>query len=83
MILKKVCHFLDKQNENYKVVKYWHYKEEDYQHELNRSKFVIWLGCHESQGFALQSALAKNIPILCWSVKYLKQEWVALGPMKM
>ena len=33
------------------------------------------MGRHESQGFALQSALAKDIPILVWSTRLRSQEW--------
>ncbi len=43
---------------------YGSYKDEEYQNALQKTKFVIWLGSHESQGFAFQECLARNIPIL-------------------
>lgn len=52
------------------------YNEEDYLNFLKtRAKFGIWLGSHESQGFALQEALACNIPLLVWNATSMSQEY--------
>jgi len=51
------------------------YNETDYLDYLHQSKFGIWLGCHESQGFALQEALSCNVPLFVWSVKSMNQEY--------
>ena len=32
------------------------------------------MGCHESQGFALEEALSCNVPLLVWNVKLRIQE---------
>ncbi len=40
------------------------YNEEDYLRELQSVKFGIWIGTHESQGFALQEALSCNVPLV-------------------
>lgn len=72
--LKFVREFLDSKGVKYDTIKYGSYNEGDYQKKLNRCKYVVWLGCHESQGFALESVLAKNIPMLVWSVKLRKQQ---------
>lgn len=50
------------------------YNETDYINCLHNAKFGIWLDAHESQGFALQEALACNVPLLVWSVTALNQE---------
>ncbi len=73
--LQQICEFFEKKKVTYKIIKYGSYIESDYQKLLDRSQYVFWLGCHESQGFALQAALAKNIPVLVWSVQKLSQEW--------
>lgn len=73
--LERVTQFFEKKQINYKIIKYGEYKEEDYRASLGRSRCVVWLGCHESQGFALQAALAKNVPVLVWSVEKMSQEW--------
>lgn len=67
--------FLDKKSDKYDLIKYGSYKENDYQNKLNNCKFVIWLGAHESQGFALQSVMCKNIPLLVWGVKLRSQQY--------
>jgi len=42
---------------------------------LQNSKFGIWLGRHESQGFALEEALSCNVPLLVWNVTSMNQEY--------
>ncbi len=59
----------------YKKIEYGKYQESDYIKILQRAKYAIWVGEHESQGFALQEALAMNVPILVWSTTLLSQEW--------
>ena len=72
--LNLVRGLLDNHNIKYELVRYGSYQEPNYQRLLDRSKFVFCLGRHESQGFAIQSALAKNIPMIVWDVKLRKQE---------
>jgi glycosyltransferase involved in cell wall biosynthesis len=40
------------------------YSEEDYLQILQSVKFGIWIGTHESQGFAVQEALSCNVPLV-------------------
>src|SRR5260370_13725460 len=42
----------------YEVLTYGRYKEHQYLELLARAKYVIWHGCHESQGLALQEAMS-------------------------
>ena len=72
--LEIVKNFMNSKGIKYDLINYGNYNESDYQNKLNRSKYVIWLGRHESQGFALQTVLAKNIPILVWGVTLRKQQ---------
>lgn len=50
------------------------YNETDYINYLRNAKFGVWLDAHESQGFALQEALACNVPLFVWSVTSMSQE---------
>lgn len=50
------------------------YDENEYVRCLQKVKFGIWIGCHESQGFALQEALSCNVPLLVWDVSLMSQE---------
>ena len=43
---------------------------------LEKSRFGIWIGCHESQGFALQEALSMNVPLLVMNVSDMREECV-------
>jgi GR25 family glycosyltransferase involved in LPS biosynthesis len=49
---------------SYLIIHYRHYQEYDYKDHLDRCKFMIVIGRHESQGFAIEEAMAKNIPLL-------------------
>lgn len=50
----------------YTILKYGQYTEAEYKRILYSSKFGIWIGTHESQGFGLQEALATNTPLVVW-----------------
>jgi hypothetical protein len=61
-------------NLTYTIIYYGKYNEEEYISILNKSKFGIWLGAHESQGFALQEALSMNVPLIVCNVTSLHDE---------
>lgn len=51
------------------------YEETDYLKFLQQqAKFGIWIGRHESQGFALEEAMAANVPLFVWDVVSMNQE---------
>ena len=58
----------------YKVYKYGSYDRSEYIQTLGKSRFAIWLGSHESQGFGFQECLATGTPIFVYDVKSLKDE---------
>ncbi len=57
----------------FEIIIYGSYRQSEYVEKLSRTKYIIWLGRHESQGIALEEALAMNIPILVWDVKTIGQ----------
>ena len=68
--------FLKKKNKKYNIFSYLNrYEEAEFLKQLKKSKYGIWLGRHESQGFAVQETLSCDIPLLVWDVKLRKQEW--------
>jgi len=74
--LQFVRNILDKQQISYRIFSYTQrYHEQDYIHFLRESKYAIWIGRHESQGFALQEALSSNVPLLVWDVTSMNQEY--------
>lgn len=54
---------------------YGNYKEEDYKKVIKNSKYGIWLGTHESQGFALEEALSCDVPLFVWETTSINQEY--------
>jgi hypothetical protein len=74
--LRYLEYFLSTQNIQYVVFDYKKkYDEKEYIDFLKQAKYGIWLGCHESQGFALEEALSCNVPLFVWSVKSMNQEY--------
>jgi hypothetical protein len=60
---KAICEL---KNQGYKInlIEYGSYTEALYKDVLKRSKFGVWIGTTESQGIALQEALAANVPLI-------------------
>lgn len=73
--LALIEHELKYRNLRYKLIKYGSYKEDDYIDTIHNSKFGIWLGRHESQGFALEECLSCNVPLLVWDCKSMFEEY--------
>lgn len=48
------------------VIRYGFYREEEFHSLLKRSKAMLFLCEHETQGIAYQQALACGVPILAW-----------------
>jgi len=57
----------------YSIIIYSEYEEAEYLEALRETSFIIWHGGHESQGIALQEALACDIPILVCDATRLSQ----------
>jgi glycosyltransferase involved in cell wall biosynthesis len=74
--LNFIENILKRKNINYKIFNYdQRYNEEEYIDYLKYSKYGIWIGRHESQGFALEEALSCNVPLFVWDVKSMNQEY--------
>lgn len=64
-----VTKLLKAKNINFELIHYdAGYRQADYVEFLGRAKYVIWIGRQESQGIALQEAMAMNVPMLVWDV---------------
>ena len=69
--LERVEEVLKAKNIKYELISYGSYAETDYKNVLVRSKYIIWLGRHETQGIALQEALATDTPMIVCEVENL------------
>ena len=70
-----VANTLKNLNIDFVFFNYGNYSESDYLDVLQKSKFGIILDAHESQGFAIEEALACNVPLLVWNVMSMNQEF--------
>jgi hypothetical protein len=52
------------------VIRYRYHDHATYKHLLKRSRAMIFLCEHETQGLAYQEALASNVPVLAWDNGY-------------
>ncbi|MCB9283019.1 MAG: glycosyltransferase [Lewinellaceae bacterium] len=57
---------LEKQKRSYKIIRYGHYVLNDLTELASKTKAVIFLCEHETQGLAYQQLLSMNIPIFAW-----------------
>jgi hypothetical protein len=72
--LQFALQYLNKRKVDYTVVQYGSYKDHEYKQSLRSASFVLWIGRHESQGFAFQETLASNVPILLWDAQTMYDE---------
>jgi len=75
MLLPRILEEIRRQNLSPIVFRYGTYQEEEYLRVLKQSKFGIWLGSHESQGFAVEEALSCNVPLLVLNVTSMFDEF--------
>ena len=62
--LAAIIKILHERDLAYNLVIYGQYTETEYKSILDHTSMILWHGSHESQGIALQEALACNIPIM-------------------
>ena len=55
---------------SYKIVRYGRHRHEEYHKLLRRSRWMLFICEHETQGMAYQEALASNLPVLAWDQGY-------------
>ena len=57
-LLDPICYYLDKSCLSYKVIRYGTYRPDDYRSLLHKSRLMVFLCEHETQGLAYQEALS-------------------------
>ncbi len=73
-ITEQVIQMLNNKSLKYKILTYGKYNEDIYKYLLYRSKFMLVIDRHESQGFGLQEAMSCNIPLLVMDVTSMYDE---------
>ena len=72
--LDRICSSLVGAAVPHRVLRYGGYDEAGYIAALQHAGLVVWHGCHESQGIALQEALAMDVPVLVCDASRLSEE---------
>jgi hypothetical protein len=54
----------------YEIVQYGRHTHRQYRKLLSRSRWMLFICEHETQGMAYQEALASNLPVLAWDQGY-------------
>jgi hypothetical protein len=65
-LVNPIMEQLERNGLSFEVIRYGHYKPSEYRTILNRSKAMLFLCEHESQGIAYQECLSSGVPILAW-----------------
>ncbi|MDB5622820.1 MAG: hypothetical protein JWR39_1383 [Devosia sp.] len=65
-VLDHITTELDARGHSYKVVRYGHHIKHEFRAHLARSRALIFLCEHETQGIAYQEAMAAGVPVLAW-----------------
>lgn len=73
--LSIIANFLKSKDIAYEIFCYGSYSDSEFKKKLRETLFVIWIGSHESQGFAFQETQASNVPILLWNVQSMYDEF--------
>lgn len=65
-LLKPIQHLLQQRGFHIETIRYLRHDHDTYRKLLERSRAMIFLCEHETQGLAYQEAMASNVPILAW-----------------
>jgi len=65
-LIRPIVDSLNAEGLKFAVLRYGYYREEDFSALLKRSRALLFLCEHETQGIAYQQALSCGVPILAW-----------------
>jgi hypothetical protein len=72
--IEYVKNILNTKGIQYKIFKYGSYNGNDFKNTLTKTKYMISLDAHESQGFALQEAMSSGVPLLVCDISSMFDE---------
>ncbi len=71
-LAQPIREFLTSRGYSYAEISYGNYFNDEYKDMLSRSKVMIFLSAHESQGIAYQECLSSGVPVIAWD----QGEWL-------
>lgn len=74
-LFNHACSILSRLGLSFNTLVYGQYNEKTYRTVLTHARFGVWIGQHESQGFAMQEALSMDVPLVVWNVTSMYDEY--------
>ncbi len=71
-LVATVFETLARQGLSYEVLRYGSYQPNTYHEALQRSRAMVFLSAHESQGIAAEEAMSAGVPIFAWDPGFLE-----------
>jgi hypothetical protein len=65
-VLERVTKHLDQRGHSFQVLRYGQHRHGQFLHLVRRSRSLLFLCEHETQGLAYQEAMSCNVPVLAW-----------------
>lgn len=72
--IEDVLKIVNEKQLKYEIFTYGSYSQQDYMNALHRSKFMLTVDAHESQGYAIQEAMSMNVPLLVMNAQTFYDE---------
>lgn len=66
-LLEPIRAFLRSRRYSFAEIRYGYYDRDSYIAALSRTKAMIFLSAHETQGFAYQESLSSGVPVMAWN----------------
>jgi hypothetical protein len=74
-LLSPVLETLDRANLTYEIIRYGEYRPDDLAQGLTKSRALLFMCEHETQGLAYQQAMSAGLPILAWDPGQWLDPW--------
>jgi hypothetical protein len=65
-VLGPICDYLAAHGKSFQVLRYGNHNYVEYSSSLRKSRSLLFLCEHETQGLAYQEAMSSNVPVLAW-----------------
>ncbi|MDB5642329.1 MAG: glycosyltransferase family 1 protein [Hyphomicrobiales bacterium] len=76
-LLQPMLDDLKRKGRSYEILRYGEHAQFEFSAALKRSRSLIFVCEHETQGLAYQEAMAANVPVLAWDEGRLIDPWLA------
>jgi hypothetical protein len=65
-LLDAAVRHLEAQGRSYEILRYGYHHQSEFRASVERSRSLLFLCEHETQGLAYQEAMSSNVPVLAW-----------------